>query len=91
MSEYEKKRLATIEENKRKMKDLGIETLVYETRCLVDKKRQKINKANSNKVLPNGVEYVPDEEDEVRQSSGESENDSIPNITSLRTRTKKVM
>ncbi|KAL8464084.1 hypothetical protein ACS0TY_033849 [Phlomoides rotata] len=74
MEPYEAQRLRRIEENKSKMKELGIQSLAYEAKYLRDQcKSKKVNKVKFNKVLAKDVEYIPDEEAEVDLSSEEED------------------
>ncbi|KAL8508763.1 hypothetical protein ACS0TY_016110 [Phlomoides rotata] len=92
MAQYEEERLIRIEENKRKMKELGIRPLAYEANFSRDQsKSKKVNKMKSNKVLAKDVEYIPDEEVEVDLSTEEEDDTNMQNIKISRPRSKKVM
>lgn len=90
MTEYEKIRLKNIEQNRKKMEEYGINTLTYETMCLM-KKNQGARKIVSNKLLSKDNEYRPNEEVEPYESSEDTDNEITENRRILRSCTKKVL
>ncbi|CAO2813508.1 unnamed protein product [Amaranthus hypochondriacus] len=77
MSDYEKLRQKRIEENKQKMKVLGINTMAYEVSQLRKSSKQpKKNKVQSKEVGKDlDDDYTPGEDSEQNHSSEEDENE----------------
>lgn len=64
-NEYEIQRLRTIEENKTRMKTLGIKRIAASLTSLVDSSKVKKSKQQCNASLEKDSDYVPDENEEV--------------------------
>ena len=88
MAEYEKLRQKTIEQNRIRMKDLGVTSMAYEMKQLMKGSKQTKKR---KKVTKDTDEYTPDEEGELNHSSEEDENEIRKNAVNLRSRSKKVV
>ncbi|KNA19251.1 hypothetical protein SOVF_063250 [Spinacia oleracea] len=88
MADYEKLRQAMIEENRIRMKDLGVTSMAYQMKKSMKGSKQT---KKSKKVTKDTDEYTPDEEGELNHSSEEDENEIRKNGVNLRSRSKKVL
>uniref|UniRef100_A0A803NCC6 Uncharacterized protein n=1 Tax=Chenopodium quinoa TaxID=63459 RepID=A0A803NCC6_CHEQI len=88
MADYEKLRQKTIEQNRIRMKDLGITSMAYEMKQSMKGSKQTKKR---KKVTKDTDEYTPDEEGELNHSSEEDENEIRKNAVNLRSHSKKVV